>query len=244
MTKKSKPTITYAITACDEYHYLEILLTSFKEVGIKDGNELIVQLDSENTNDKMRKLCQSYEESLGLKVIEFPLNNNFATFKNNLRKHSTKDYIFQIDADEIPGYNLLNNLNEYLSNAEDIDVIYVSRINIVERITLDYIKEQNWVAQDNPFPIKKHFDEKIINWPDLQGRIYKNNPNISWEGKVHESVKGNKDFAVILDSISNISNNKNQIYEKMENWSLLHIKEFERQKKQNEYYASAFTDPK
>ena len=36
------------------------------------------------------------------KVIGFPLNKDFKSFKNNLKSHCSKDYIFQIDADEIP----------------------------------------------------------------------------------------------------------------------------------------------
>ena len=48
------------------------------------------------------------------KVVGFPLNKDFASFKNNLKSHCTKDYIFQIDADEIPHESLVEVINEVL----------------------------------------------------------------------------------------------------------------------------------
>ena len=44
----------------------------------------------------------------------FPLNKDFASYKNNLKSHCKGDYIFQIDVDEVPNEYLLDNLHEIL----------------------------------------------------------------------------------------------------------------------------------
>lgn len=61
----------------------------------------------------------------------------------------------------------------------------------------------------------------IINWCDYQTRIYKNIPEIKWEGKVHERIKGTKTFSLLPAE---------------EVWSLYHPKEITRQEKQNNFY--------
>jgi hypothetical protein len=54
-------------------------------------------------------------------------------------------------------------------------------------------------------------------------RIYKNNPEIKWENKVHEVLGGYKTMSYLpID----------------EEWCLLHPKTIERQEKQNEYYGT------
>ena len=45
-----------------------------------------------------------------IQVIEFPLNKDFASFKNNLKDHCSGDYIFQIDADEYPDEYLMDTI--------------------------------------------------------------------------------------------------------------------------------------
>lgn len=71
--------------------------------------------------------------------------------------------------------------------------------------------------------IKVKYFTPIINHPDYQGRIYKRDSNISWSGKVHETVKG-------FNTYSNLP--------KLEEWALYHPKTIERQEKQNNYYDS------
>jgi hypothetical protein len=67
----------------------------------------------------------------------------------------------------------------------------------------------------------KHYTP-IINWCDYQMRIYKNNPEIKWENKVHEVLGGYKTMSYLpID----------------EEWCLLHPKTIERQEKQNKFYS-------
>jgi hypothetical protein len=62
----------------------------------------------------------------------------------------------------------------------------------------------------------------IINWCDYQIRIYKNTPDIFWEGKVHETL--------------NIKNEVVPLPMESEDWVLYHPKTIERQERQNNYY--------
>ena len=62
----------------------------------------------------------------------------------------------------------------------------------------------------------------IINWCDYQIRIYKRDPNIFWEGKVHETL--------------NIRYEAVHLPYDTEDWVLYHPKLIERQEKQNALY--------
>ena len=64
----------------------------------------------------------------------------FDSFKNNLTSHCTKEWIFNIDADELPSGFLLENLNDILESNSDLDLLIVPRWNIVDGITDDHVK--------------------------------------------------------------------------------------------------------
>lgn len=130
--------------------------------------------------------------------------------ENKLNSFCSGDYIFQIDADEIPNQVLIENLHEILLG-NNVDVILVPRVNTVEGLTDEHIQKWGW-----------NVDEKgWVNWPDMQYRIYRNSDNIKWINKVHE----------VLDGFRTISHLPMD-----EDLALYHPKEIERQEKQNEYY--------
>ena len=139
------------------------------------------------------------------------MNNDFAAFKNNLTAHCTGDYIFQIDADEIPNIILVKYLAEVLDMNEGIDVMLVPRINTVEGLTREHIQKWGWKVDSNGW----------VNYPDYQWRIYRNDVSIKWKNKVHEVLEGYK-------TISN--------FPLTEAYSLYHPKTIDKQVKQNNYY--------
>ena len=198
------PTISYAITACNEHEELERLLLLL-DLHIQDEDEIVVQLDTSAT-DEVRKVLENF----AIKVIEFPLNNDFASFKNNLSQHCDRDYIFQIDADEFPKVELILNLPSILENNIDTDVFLVPRINTVEGLTPEHIQKWGWRVENDR-----------VNFPDYQWRIWKNNGNITWKNKVHEVLQG-------YNSLTDFP----PIYE----LCLIHPKTITRQEKQNNYY--------
>ena len=200
--------ISYAITVCNEDKELKRLL-DFLIKNVKEGDEIVVQCDKENTTIEVLRVLNKCADRV--KVVEFPLNGHFADFKNNLTEECSGDYIFQIDADEIPNKTLINHLPEVLE-LNDVEVLRVSRVNTVEGLTKEHIDKWGWIVSD---------DGKV-NWPDPQWRIYKNDPKIRWKNKVHEVLDGYTTKADLPY---------------LEEWALYHPKTIDRQVKQNELYS-------
>ena len=207
--------ISYAIPVCNEHKELERLL-DFLELNLRKEDEVVVQCDKGNTTSEVYKVINSERYSDGFreqfKVIEFPLNGNFASFKNNLTENCTGDYIYQIDADEMVNEYVLRLLPQVLEQ-NDVDVLMVSRINTVEGITQEHINKWGW----------KVTDQGWINFPDPQFRVYRNNGKIKWKNKVHEVLEGYK-------TISHLPTEKE--------WCLIHEKSIKRQEQQNEFYST------
>ena len=199
--------ISYAITVCDEHKELDRLL-SFLIKNIREEDEIVVQCDENNTTLEVLKVLNKCADRV--KVIEFPLNNHFANFKNNLTDNCVGDYIYQIDADEMVSPYVLDNLPKILQH-NSVDVIQVPRINTVSNLTQQHIDKWGWRVDSKGW----------VNFPDYQWRIYKNNGKIKWENKVHEVLGGYKTMSYLpID----------------DEWCLSHPKTLERQEKQNKYY--------
>jgi hypothetical protein len=130
--------------------------------------------------------------------------------KNALTEACLGDYIFQIDADELPSKYLMHYLPTILKNNE-VEVLRVPRVNTVKGLTQEHIQKWGWVVDNHG----------RVNWPDLQWRIYKRTPEIRWKNKVHEVLEGYKTHAILpLET----------------ELALEHHKNIERQEKQNAYY--------
>jgi len=198
------PTISYAITACNEYDELERLLTQLVPLIGKD-DEIIVQLDTIATNE-IRELLDRFKSII---KTEFPLNKDFATFKNNIKKFAKKDYIVFIDADEYPNNDLISYLPTILEMNPEVDLYYVPRWNTVDGLTKEHVQRWGWKVDAY----------NRVNWPDLQSRICKNKPELVWSGKVHERIQGYRTVSRLPD----------QFY-------LQHPKTIEKQEKQNKLY--------
>ena len=131
--------ISYAIPVCNEHIELKKLL-SFLIKHIDKNDEIVVQCDKGNTTDKVYQVLQHPR----FKVIEFPLNGHFSNFKNNLKEHCTGDWIFQIDADELPHESLIINLKELLKLNPTTEMFMVPRVNTVDGLTQEHINKWRW----------------------------------------------------------------------------------------------------
>jgi len=198
--------ISYAITARNEHKALNTLI-NFLLDHKREEDEIVVQVDKSNHTQEVSDVIETHK----LKKNEFELNNDFASFKNNLKKICKGDYIFQIDADELPAEETVENLDKIIESNLDVDLFLVPRINIVQGLTENHIKKWNWQTNDQGW----------VNWPDYQYRIFKNNFNIKWEGKVHEHIVGAKTGSMLPKTIE---------------YALVHIKDIKRQEKQNQKY--------
>ena len=123
------------------------------------------------------------------------------------------DYIFQIDADELPTKELIDPLPTILENNPEVDLCWVPRWNTVEGLTQEHIQKWGWNVNEKGW----------VNWADWQMRIYKNAPHIRWKNKVHEVLEGFKIHGMLPVE---------------EEWALYHPKTIDRQERQNNYYES------
>jgi glycosyltransferase involved in cell wall biosynthesis len=203
--------ISYAITVCNEHKEIEKLLTFLFEHKRKE-DQVVVQMDA-NATEEVWRLCERFEgkPSHEYKLISHELNKNFAAHKNNLNKNCDGNWIFQIDADEVPNEYLIEALPFILESNSDVEAYWVPRVNTVAGITDEHITKWGWRVSEDGW----------VNFPDWQMRIYKNSENIYWMKPVHEQLKGYTKFANLPAE---------------EKFCLYHPKDIGRQEKQNAFY--------
>jgi len=200
--------ISYSILTHNETDVLEDLL-EFLGANKKEQDEIVVLDDY--SRDKTLGILTEYKEKYGVTWEQRALNKNFADQKNYLNSLCSGDFIFNLDADERPPKFLFENLHVFLEQNPDVDAYWVPRINTVKDITDSHIKKWGWSVND----------ERWINWPDWQLRIYRNVEWIKWFRPVHETVTGFKNFSHFPED---------------ERFAIRHNKVIENQEKQNDFY--------
>ena len=206
--------ISFAITAYNEHEELQVLLNQLEQI-TKSDDEIVIQLDSKATPEVLSLVDQFINKDFAFTVKKrvFDLNNHFADFKNNLKSYCTKDWIFQIDADETLSETFSRVIHEVLDANDGIDLIAVPRVNIVKGLEQNDITQWHWQVNSQGW----------VNWPDPQHRIFRNKPEVKWVNKVHEQIVGWKTYA--------------ELPSEDDSYALYHIKDIDRQRKQNEFYS-------
>jgi GT2 family glycosyltransferase len=202
--------ISYAITVCNELEEIKHLIDFLIQYKRKE-DEIVVLFDDSNSTKEIETVLHSYRNNKHIILHIDYFDGHFANWKNKLSSYCTGNYIFQIDADEIPHTNLIQNLPVLLEENQLIDMIRVPRVNTVEGLTKEHIQRWGWNVNEKGW----------VNWADWQMRIYKNTPDIKWENKVHEILNGFKTHGILPIE---------------EEWALYHPKTIERQERQNSYY--------
>ena len=207
--------LSYAITACNEHEEIIRLVTQL--INYKGENsEIVVLLDTPKSSTEMIEYLELQANSNYITLIESEFDNDFAQWKNFLNSHCKGEWIFQLDADEYLSNDLIYNLEELLEANTDKDLIVVPRINTVEGLTEAHIQKWGWNVNEKGW----------VNFPDVQTRIYKNNPEtIGWSGKVHERIVG-------FQSYTNFPSD--------EVYCIIHPKTIDRQERQNNYYDTLY----
>jgi len=201
--------ISYAITVCNELKEIQQLV-GFLLTHKRNEDEIVILMDSNGTEEIWSYLLK-IESELGV-LNTIPFNKDFSKFKNHLNSLCSGDYIFNIDADETPSETLINNVHELIEMNPEVKAFALPRVNTVEGLTQEHIQKWGWRVDD----------ENRINYPDYQVRIFKNIPEIYWEGKVHETLNIKKEVVSLPYGT--------------EDWALYHPKQIERQEKQNSLY--------
>ena len=201
--------LSYGITVCNEAVELERLILFL--LLHKDPNDQIVILqDSTRPDDWVTDVLNRYHDKLIYRSAR--LDGDFATFKNHLLTMASGDYLFQIDADELPTESLLRSLKGILRKHPKEDCLAVPRINQVKGLTQEWIDTWQWQVNG----------QGRINYPDYQVRVFKLNQIIRWKNKVHEELDGHQSCHFLPSDT--------------DDFCLLHLKDIERQKRQNEFY--------
>ena len=206
--------ISYAITVCNEFVEIQKLV-NFVRQNKRQQDEIIVLFDQKNGTEEIANWLtkqSKYPNFQFWRGLDF--DGHFANWKNKLTDYCNGDYIFQIDADEIPDKSLIDNLPLILEANPNNEVYLVPRINTVEGLTQEHINKWRWNINEKGW----------VNWPDYQWRIWKNKPEIKWVNKVHEKIVGWRTYA--------------ELPSEDDSYALYHIKDIDRQRSQNEFYST------
>tara|TARA_A100001011_G_scaffold207262_1_gene215451 strand:+ start:2831 stop:3478 length:648 start_codon:yes stop_codon:yes gene_type:complete len=204
--------ISYGITVHNEAEELEKLLTVLN-TNIDKEDEIVVCVDGDDESVKkvLDECLASWHTD---KVYNRKLDGDFAAHKNSVIENSTGDYVFHIDADEYPNEILIQQLKQILE-INDVDLIWIPRVNTVEGFTQQDIQKWGWNMSEKGW----------VNYPDYQSRVYRRDSEIRWERPLHELIRGAKTYAHLPPH---------------EELSLYHPKTKEKQEAQNKFYMDNF----
>ena len=210
--------ISYGITVHNEADELNRLLEILVHKTDKE-DEIVICVDGEDekVQEVITSWCQQYghEDMKVIKVYQRKLDGDFAAHKNSVIENSTGDYIFHIDADEYPNEILLQQLKQIIE-MNDVDLIWIPRVNTVESMTQEHIQKWGWRVSEKGW----------VNYPDYQARVFRNREDIRWTRPLHELITGCKTYAHLPPH---------------EELSLYHPKTIQKQEQQNMFYNENFS---
>ena len=210
--------ISYGITVHNEAEELNKLLEILiHKTDPEDEIVIVDDFSNQETQEVITSWTQQYghEDMKVIKVYQRKLNGDFASQKNYVIEQCSGDYIFHLDADEYPHEVLLRDIKEVLE-INDVDLIWVPRVNTVDGLTEKHIQQWSW----------KVTEQGWVNYPDFQSRVFKNNKDIRWVRPVHEQIQGAKTYAHLPPH---------------EELSLYHPKTIQKQEQQNQLYSEILT---
>jgi glycosyltransferase involved in cell wall biosynthesis len=199
-------TISYAILTHNEGEYIETLL-SFLTTYKRDEDEIVV-VDDFSDDELTKSVLDKYKDQI---TLQYRVFDGDATQKNYLNSLCTKDYILQLDADELVSLDFLNMLPNLLELNDTVDLFIMPRINTVEGLTPEYVQKWRWNVNEKGW----------VNFPDWQMRLYRNCDWVKWDGLLHSKIEGYKTFINLPQD---------------ELFCILHPKQLDRQVAQNNLY--------
>lgn len=210
-----KPTtFTYAVEVCNEDKELYSLLSFLVKVK-ESTDDINVLIDSGKVTQGVRDVLSHFDLP-DVSTCEREHDGDFAAHRNYHIEQCKGDFIFMIDADEIPQEPLIQNMRTPIMET-GCDCIYIPRMNICPGATGEWLQKCNFKINEAGF----------INWPDYQGRIFRNKASIRWSKSLHEKVEG-FEKAISLEANPLIG--------------LWHIKSVEKQDKQDQFYKQLGAD--
>lgn len=212
------PSISYIIgTHNEKKSYIDNLLNQLNKY-VTPEDEIIV-VDDYSTNQETLDALQIHNSTGKIQLHLHALDGDFAAHRNYALTLASKDWVFELDADEIPHDFLLQSIKEIILSNPTVEAYRVPRINIVPDITDEDMARYGW---------RFYPGTNYINMPDFQIRVHKNSDEIKWTGRVHEQLTGHSAHTDLpyLDEEGKV----------IPEYSLLHVKSRERQVSQNSEY--------
>ena len=166
---------SYAICVCNESRELYSLIAFLKKV--KDTeDEINILVDTAHVSKQVLQVLDFFKNDIVTYERAF-IDGNFSDHRNYHISKCKGDYIFVLDADEMPQEKLIKNIKGQL--IDDMEIIYIPRINILPGSTQDWLNKSAFIVNEAGW----------INWPDMQSRIFKNIPSTRYTGNLHEILQ-------------------------------------------------------
>ena len=214
--------ISYGITVHNEADELNKLLEILVHKTDKE-DEIVICVDG--NDEKVQEVITSWVQQYAsddvdkikdIIVYNRKLDGNFAAHKNSVIEKSTGDYIFHIDAGEYPNETLIEQLKQIIEMNDNVDLIWIPRVNTIEGMTQEHIQKWSWRVTEKGW----------VNYPDYQARVFRNDKDIRWTRPLHEHITGCKTYSHLPP------------YEEL---SLYHPKTIQKQEQQNMFYIDNFS---
>ena len=202
--------LSYAITVCNEHVEIQNLVTFLLE-NKRVEDEVVITFDSKNGSKDVEEYLRAKSVNGEFSWHPYEFDGDFAKLKNHTKDMCSGDFIFHLDADEIPNQILMEQLPQIIE-MNDVDLIWVPRVNTVDGLTQEHIQKWQWRVSEKGW----------VNYPDYQARIFRNSDDIKWVKPVHEVIDGCKTYSHLPPH---------------EELSLYHPKTIKRQEQQNRLYS-------
>ena len=204
--------LSYLVTCHNETDSLEKLLS--KLIKYKKNNHEIVLLDDYSDNQTTLEVIQTFKDKVNFQ--KHKLDKNYGNHKNYGIELCKGEWIFQLDADEVPTDGLLENIELIIESNSKNEVLWLPRLNYFIGVTDLDVNTWGWKLYDG-----------MLNFPDYQSRIYRNLPHIRYERRLHEKVEGFKSYVFIPPQ---------------KDYAIIHEKTIEKQRETNVNYNKLFTE--
>jgi len=187
------PNISYLVTVHNETKTLKNLLDRLDQYIDKEHDEVVI-LDDFSDNEETQKVLSEASHRDYVRLYQHALDRNYGGHKNYGSELCKNPWIFQLDGDENPSATLLLNIKTIIDENLGVELFIVPRINDFRGISHEHSKQWGWQLTPSPFCKNR----LIVNWPDYQGRIYKNDPKrIRWNRRLHEKLEGYDKFSTL-----------------------------------------------
>lgn len=180
--------ISFAITTHNEGLILQQCLESLMKY--KRVTDEIIILDDYSTDEITLKILEDASTD-GAFIYKKRLEYDFSSHKNYLLSLCSKEWILNIDADEIIPPKLIKHIFEVTEEDNGYDLYTIPRSSFI----VNY-RDENLFSK----PLSDDVYEKLLSgkaqnilsfvYPDHQARLCKNVPYIKYSRPIHESIAG------------------------------------------------------